>query len=154
MNRSILLVFISVLFCLGAYAQEPKNNLRKTIVQLRQDFPDLVENGISNGYKRYKSPKAEVYFNTMDGIVTEESTYIFEDGNFLQDYYNSLLNSFSKSTDERDRRRGETYDITSFYYSYFRVKISLYYNSHIAIEYCLNEHSTDLHDKIRQRRGW
>ncbi len=68
MKRLPLLLFLFTTVAL--FAQEPGNNLRKTIPQLRQSFPDLIVWGYERGgIQNYKSPEADILFETKNGIV-------------------------------------------------------------------------------------
>ena len=51
--RRIFLFIISIIITSALWAQEPGNNLRKTISQIRQDFPNLKYNRDDKGYEMY-----------------------------------------------------------------------------------------------------
>jgi hypothetical protein len=115
MKRLPLLLFLFTTVAL--FAQEPGNNLRKTIPQLRQSFPDLIVWGYERGgIQNYKSPEADILFETKNGIVIAEfASFEGEDG-YLQGLYQSLLKSFSKNA--KTYRWGGNKNSISFFYSY------------------------------------
>lgn len=152
--KKLFILFILLCVGLHSFSQEPKNNLRKSVEQLRKDFPDLIKTEDKGNVTSYKSPQADVYFKVTNNKVTNEYMYIFDDNDFLYDLYISLCNSFKKGEDWHRIRTGETYHITKFFYSYFVVKISYYYNNHIAISYALDAYDDDVFDRDKKRRRY
>jgi hypothetical protein len=136
MKRLPLLLFLFTTVAL--FVQEPGNNLRKTIPQLRQSFPDLIVWGYERGgIQNYKSPEADILFETKNGIVIAEfASFEGEDG-YLQGLYQSLLKSFSKNA--KTYRWGGNKNSISFFYSYFHVYISYTPNESVSISYDLNQ---------------
>jgi hypothetical protein len=136
MKRLPLLLFLFTTVAL--FAQEPGNNLRKTIPQLRQSFPDLIVWGYERGgIQNYKSPEADILFETKNGIVIAEFASIEGEDGYLQGLYQSLLKSFSKNA--KTYRWGGNKNSISFFYSYFHVYISYTPNESVSISYDLNQ---------------
>lgn len=69
--KYLILMLMTLAFTITMSAQEPGNNLRKSISELRQKFPDLMETESSGGIIKYKSPKAEAYFHVKNDMVIE-----------------------------------------------------------------------------------
>lgn len=79
--RQIFLFIISIIITSALYAQEPGNNLRKTISQIRQEFPNLKYNRNDKGYDMYNSAAEDRDFTSFyfkNGILVGEYTYIFD----------------------------------------------------------------------------
>lgn len=135
MKRLYLFPLIAI-FALNILSQEPANNLRKTVQELRLKFPDLKTWGGQGEIINYKSKEANVLFETKDGkVISEYTTYEGDDG-FLQMWYNSLIESFSKNA--RHFLWGTNKNSISFFYSYFNIYISYHPNESVTISYSLN----------------
>lgn len=136
--KRIALLGLTLIVSMVLFAQEPGNNLLKTIPELRQSFPDLVVWGYErSGIQDYKSPGAEVLFETKSGIViTEFAMFDGEDG-YLRGLYRELLNSFSKNA--KHYLWGSDKRSISFFYSYFHVYISYKPYENVSITYELNQ---------------
>lgn len=135
MKRFFLFSLIAI-FALNILSQEPANNLRKTVRELRLKFPDLKTWGGNGGIINYKSKEANVLFETKDGIVISEYTTYEGDDGFLQLWYNSLIESFSKTA--RHFLWGTNKKSITFFYSYFHVAIFYDPNEKVTIMYLLN----------------
>lgn len=73
--KRLALIITSLFITVALPAQEPGNNLRKTVTELRRSFPDLVVWGYErSGIQDYKSPEANILFETKKGIVINEFT--------------------------------------------------------------------------------
>lgn len=130
---------ISLLFFLSTNAQVPGNNLGKSITAVQQVFPNLSFLREEKGYQVYKSKGEDDDFTSFyfsNGSLVGEYTYIFDysHSGYIADLYRSLLNSFSKYGGKTKRNKGNSYDITFFYYSNFIVKIANY-NTQLQIYY-------------------
>ena len=140
--RRVFLFIISILFVSALYAQEPGNNLRKTISQIQQEFPNLKYNRDDKGYNIYNSAGEDRDFTSFyfkNGILVGEYTYIFDYSGspYINDLYFSLINKFAKYGGRHYRTKNSGYDITYFKYSYFTVKFANYGNQ-LQIYYELN----------------
>lgn len=149
MKKFISLLFFILTVCLSSYSQELGNNLHKNLNQIKQSFPNLVYLHKKNGYDVYKSAGEDEDFTCFyfdNGKVVGEYTYIFDymGSGFINDLYNSLLNSFSKSNAKQKRRRSSTSDVTFFYYSDFIVKIANYRNSQLQLYYEVKGYNIEL----------
>lgn len=140
--KKILALSVLLFFFLGLKAQEPGNNLGKSVVQIQQKFPNLTFLRQEKGYQVYKSKGdgddfTSFYFS--NGMLVGEYDYIFDysGSGFISNLYRSLLNSFAKFGSKYKRNRNAGYDITFFYYSDFIVKIANY-NTQLQIYYELN----------------
>ena len=96
--RQIFLFIISIIITSALYAQEPGNNLRKTISQIRQEFPNLKYNRNDKGYDMYNSAAEDRDFTSFyfkNGILVGEYTYIFDysGSSYIHDLYHSLINT-------------------------------------------------------------
>lgn len=140
--KQIFLFIISIIITSALYAQEPGNNLRKTISQIRQEFPNLKYNRNDKGYDMYNSAAEDRDFTSFyfkNGILVGEYTYIFDysGSSYIHDLYHSLINTFAKYGGKHYRTTSSGYDITYFRYSYFTVKFANYGNQ-LQIYYELN----------------
>lgn len=133
MKKIFLFLAFVIAVTINCFAQEPGNNLGKSLSQIKQSFPNLVYLHKKSGYDCYKSAGDDDDFTcfTFDnGKVVGEYTYIFDymSDRYITDLYNSFYKSFSKSNAKQKRSRGRTYDATFFYYSDFIIKIANYEN--------------------------
>ena len=140
--RRIFLLIISFIISSALYAQEPGNNLRKTISQIQQAFPNLKYNRDDKGYSVYTSNAEGRDFTSFyfkNGILVGEYTYIFDYSgtSYIHDLYHSLINTFAKYGGKHYRTTNSGYDITYFRYSYFTVKFANY-GTQLQIYYELN----------------
>lgn len=140
--RRIFLFIISFIITSALYAQEPGNNLRKTISQIQQEFPNLKFNRNDKGYSVYTSEAEDRDFTSFyfkNGVLVGEYTYIFDysGSSFINDTYYSLIKNFAKYGGKHYRTKNSGYDITYFRYSYFIVKFANYGNQ-LQIYYELN----------------
>lgn len=140
--RRIFLFIISIIITSALWAQEPGNNLRKTISQIRQEFPNLKYNRDDKGYEMYNSAAEGQDFTSFyfkNGILVGEYTYIFDYSgtSYIHDLYYSLINTFAKYGGKHYRTTNSGYDITYFRYSYFTVKFANY-GTQLQIYYELN----------------
>ena len=133
--KRFLLLSIIIIFALSIQAQEPGNNLRKTVRELRLKFPDLKTWGRQGETLCYKSPEAEAFFYIKDGKVISEFSFIDGEDGFLKMWYSSLIKEFSKSA--RHFTWGTNKNSIILYYSYFEVHISYEPNEHVYISYSL-----------------
>ena len=134
--KRLSFLLLSILMCISLFAQEPGNNLRKTIPQLRQSFPDLVIWGYErSGIQNYKSPEADILFETKNGIVIAEFASFEGDDGYLQGLYQSLIKSFSRNA--KSYRWGRDKNSINYYYSHFYVYISYTPNESVSISYDL-----------------
>ena len=140
--KRLSLIILSLSLSVVLFAQEPGNNLRKTLAQIQQRFPNLQYNREKDGYLLYNSPGEGQDFTCFyfsSGRVVGEYTYIFDysDSGYITDLYNSLLNSFAKCGGKHWRSKDSKYDITYFRYSYFTIKVANY-GDQLQLEYELN----------------
>lgn len=141
MKRTILLI-TATFISLAIFAQEPGNNLRKTISQIQQNFPNLKYSREDKGYNVYLSASDGEDFTSFyfsNGRLVGEYTYIFDysGSGYITDMYNSLISDFAKYGSRHKRSTSSSYDITFFYYSDFIVKIANYHTQ-LQIYYELN----------------
>lgn len=134
--KKTLLLFVLFALSVAVFSQEPANNLRKTIPELRSSFPDLVQWGSA---EYYKSPEANILFTVDKGKVVREFTIFEGEEPFLKDLYQNLLVTFSKNV--KGYLWGNNKNSISFFYSYFYVYISYEPYENVSISYVLNGYS-------------
>lgn len=132
MKKTLFFLFLFLNISLISFAQEPGNNLLKTIPELREKFPDLIEWGM---YGHYKSPESNILFGTKKGVVISEFTIFEGEDGFLQDLYDSLVQSYSKSA--RNYIKDKDRNSITYIYSNFSVSISYTYDKNLSISYDL-----------------
>lgn len=148
MKRISLLLLLFIL-SISLFAQEPGNNLGKTISQIQQEFPNLAFLRYDKGYQVYNSAGDDEDFTSFyfsNGRVVGEYTYIFEyasDGRFITDLYISLINRFAKYGARHNRSKSSSYDITYFYFPNFIVKFANYHTQ-LQIYYELNGYQINI----------
>lgn len=141
--KQLALFTISFFISLSLFAQEPGNNLRKSLAQIQQSFPNLKYLHEDKGYKVYKSSGEDEDFTTFyfnnNGLLVGEYTYIFDysGSGYITDLYNSLFNRFAKYGVKHKRSTSPSYDVTFFYFSNFIVKFANYHTQ-LQIYYELN----------------
>ena len=140
--KRFLLFILFTLVSITFFAQGPGNNLRKSLAQIQQSFPNLKYFQNEKGYQVYKSASEDEDFTCFyfsNGRVVGEYTYIFDysGSGYITDLYNSLLNKFSQYGGRHKRNTNSGYDITFFYYPDFIVKIANY-RTQLQLYYELN----------------
>jgi hypothetical protein len=124
------------------YAQEPGNNLRKTISQIKQDFPNLKYNRDDKGYNINSAAEDRDFtsFYFKNGVLVGEYTYIFDysRSSYINDLYSSMINNFSKYGGKHYRTTNSGSDVTYFRYSYFTIKLANY-GTQLQLYYELND---------------
>lgn len=141
MKKFFAVLILSVLF-LSVNAQEPGNNLGKSIAQIQSSFPNLSYLREEKGYQIYKSNAEDDDFTSFyfsNGRLVGEYTYMFDysGSRFITDLYYSLLKNFAKYDAKRKRNTSSDYDVTFFYFPNFIVKIANY-KTQLQIYYELN----------------
>ena len=131
---SLLLLFTTI----AISAQEPANNLRKSIPELKQKFPDLIRWGGYDNEPNYKSPKANTLFTIKNNQVAIEFTLIEGENDYLNDLFSVLVDRF-RSGSKRELWSNDRKSI-SIFYSYFYVYISYSPFRNISIKYQLNSY--------------
>lgn len=128
----LFLVFLSI----SVAAQEPGNNLRKTVRELRTTFQDLVSWGSQGDIIYYKSVESEILFGTKNGIVISEFALFEGEDGYLRKLYESLCSSFLKYNNRH--LWGDNNRSLHLFYSYFTVTI--FYNPYekVSIMYDLD----------------
>ena len=136
MRKVLSLLFLFT--TLAIFAQEPANNLRKTIPELKQKFPDLVRWGGYESEPNYKSPKANTLFTIKNNRVAIEFTMIVGDNDYLYDLFTTLVERFRRGSNKvlwsNDKKS------ISIFYSYFFVYLSYTPYSNVSIKYQLNSY--------------
>lgn len=89
------MVLFSIILCVNA--QEPGNNLGKSLASIQQSFPNLSFLRTENGYQIYKSNGEGNDFTSFyfsNGRLVGEYTYIFDysRSGYITDAYRSLIN--------------------------------------------------------------
>ncbi|MBO6118452.1 MAG: hypothetical protein J6P44_07920 [Bacteroidales bacterium] len=126
--RRIIIILIVTLYSYNVFAQEPGNNLGKTLEQLRINNPDLTYDGVENGCNKYFHRDVDEHGGTLylwylyNNSVIEERMYIFDDNDFPFDFYFGMVETLNKSP-YRNRIQHNTYWYT-YYFSYFSIDIS------------------------------
>lgn len=96
---SILLFLAITTMC---FAEEPGTNLGKTLAQIKSEFPDLrFFKETSKGTEYIDGDPSEGivgFFTFRSNRVVEECFIVQSDNGFARDWYNSLVNKFSKHT--------------------------------------------------------
>ena len=135
--RKILLLLLLII-TVSTSAQEPANNLGKSISELRQSFPDLVRWGGYDNEPNYKSPKANTLFTFKNNQVAIEFTMITGENGYLYDLFTTLVERFRSGSNKvlwsNDKKR------ISIFYSYFYVSISYTPYRDVSIKYQLNSY--------------
>ena len=135
--KRLTLIILSLILTVVVFAQEPGNNLRKTIPELRRSFPDLIAWGYEHdGIQNYKSPESEILFETMNGIVISEFAMFEGEDGYLRDLYRALLQSFSKNA--KGSIWADDKKSVSIFYSYFYIYLSYTPYESVSISYTLN----------------
>lgn len=131
--KKIIIVFF-LLIAAVAGAQEPGNNLRKSVSELRASFPDLVQWGYPRGeFTDYKSPANEILFGVKNGIVISEFTYFEGPDSYLRDLYSALCGSFLQYPNQH--LYGNNGKSLHLLYSYFSVSIHYSPGEDVSITY-------------------
>lgn len=119
----ILFLAFQLLIPVVSNAQEPKNNLGKTINQLRQIFPKLKYVEERNGMSEYTSDG--ITFTIKHNKVVAESMGIDEGRIFGYTWFNAMMESFEKTSYKRATPLSEdNYTLTrTFYYSDFWITL-------------------------------
>lgn len=123
MKKILLLIVLILIANVTSFAQsEPKNNLRKSLYELKADFPNLIYWTEYGGKSMYKS--GDILFELKNNIVIAEFMSVEDDekNGFPYYWYQSLLEAFNK-TKYIHRIKGEDSNII-YFYSYFTVSIS------------------------------
>lgn len=122
MKKILLLIVLLLIVNVTSFAQsEPKNNLRKSLCELKADFPNLIYWTEYGGNSMYKSD--DILFELKNNIVIVEFMSVEDDENngFPYFWYQSLLEAFNK-TKYIHRIKGDSNII--YFYSYFTISIS------------------------------
>lgn len=152
--KRLSFLLLSILMCMSLFAQEPGNNLRKTIAQIQQGFPNLKFNRNDRGYQIYNSASEGKDFTSFyfsNGRLVGEYSYFFDytDSGYITDLYHSLLNGFAKYGGKHWRTTNSSYDITYFRYSYFTVKVANY-GTQLQLYYELNSLNIEISPLIER----
>ena len=135
--RKILLLLLLII-TVSTSAQEPANNLGKSVSELRQRFPDLVRWGGYESEPNYKSPKANTLFTIKNNRVVIEFTMIVGENDYLHDLFSTLVERFRSGSNKvlwsNDKKS------ISIFYSYFYVSISYTPYRDVSIKYQLNSY--------------
>ena len=127
----LLLLFNSVVI----FAQEPANNLGKSISELRQKFPDLIRWGGFDNEPNYKSPKANTLFTIIHNHVAIEFTLIEGNDDYIHDLFSALVDRFQKGS--RRVLWSNDRNSISIFYSKFYVYLSYTPYKNVSIKYQL-----------------
>lgn len=136
--RKVLLLLILLFITVTTSAQEPANNLGKSVSELKQSFPDLVRWGGYESEPNYKSPKANTLFTIKNNRVAIEFTMIVGENDYLYNLFSTLVERFKRGSNKvlwsNDKKS------ISIFYSYFYVYISYTPYSDVSIKYQLNSY--------------
>lgn len=140
--KRLSLLLLSLTLFLTASAQQPGNNLRISLAQIQQAFPNLRFDREEKGYQIYRSDGDDGDFTSFyfsNGRLVGEYTYIFDycGSGYITELYNSLISNFAKYGGKQKRSQSSNYDVTFFYYSDFIIKIANY-QTQLQIYYELN----------------
>lgn len=119
MKRTIVLAILLTCLSLGVYSAEPKNNLFKTLPELRTTFPDLKLWSNQGSYQMYTSDG--VFFDVKDNRVFAEYMLVEGEG-FAYDWFCAMRNSL-KNTSYRYITEDKP-TIFEVMYSTFTIRIS------------------------------
>lgn len=105
MIKRLLILFTVVLWatCIQAQTNEPKNNLGKTVSQLRMKFPNLSYKEQRNGLTEYESDGID--FTFKNGVVVAETMGIDGGKSFCYDWFCSMEKTFMKTEYKRETGR-------------------------------------------------
>lgn len=123
MKKILFLIVLILIVNVTSFAQsEPKNNLRKSLYELKADFPNLIYWTEYGGVSMYKSDN--ILFELKNNIVIAEFMSVKDDKNngFPYYWYQSLLEAFNK-TKYIHCIKGKDSNII-YFYSYFTISIS------------------------------
>lgn len=127
MKKIILSIFALLSITLSTIAQEPQNNLGKSLEQLKAKFPELIYWTETSEGTMYKYGE-ELAFIIKNGRLVSESMFVEGNGSYPYDWFLATVKAFLKTN--YIHKFGDEKSIV-FIYSYFQVHImySSYKNS-------------------------
>ena len=127
MKKIILSIFALLSITLSTIAQEPQNNLGKSLEQLKAKFPELIYWTETSEGTMYKYGE-ELAFIIKNGRLVSESMFVEGNGSYPYDCFLATVKAFLKTN--YIHKFGDEKSII-FIYSYFQVHImySSYKNS-------------------------
>lgn len=127
MKKIILSIFALLSITLSTIAQEPQNNLGKSLEQLKAKFPELIYWTETSEGTMYKYGE-ELAFIIKNGRLVSESMFVEGNGSYPYDWFLATVKAFLKTN--YIHKFGDEKSII-FIYSYFQVHImySSYKNS-------------------------
>lgn len=127
MKKIILSIFALLSITLSTIAQEPQNNLGKSLEQLKAKFPELIYWTETSEGTMYKYGE-ELAFIIKNGRLVSESMFVGGNGSYPYDWFLATVKAFLKTN--YIHKFGDEKSII-FIYSYFQVHImySSYKNS-------------------------
>lgn len=131
MKKCIFLLFLQ--FAAVAMAQEPGNNLRKSLSELRASFPDLIAWGYPGEISHYKSPTNNILFDVKKDMVISEYTYFEGPDSYLRDLYSALISSFLQYPNQHFY--GDNGKTLHLVFSYFTIAIFYKPGEDVSIMY-------------------
>ncbi len=124
MKKSILL-FLLVELCVNCFSQEPGCNIGKSLVTMKQEFPDLryvKTDSKGDEYEDgYPQDGIAFFFYFKNGYVIEECMICQSNDGFPYMWYGSLVKSFTKKYNYALVANEMNYK--KFMFSYFYVNI-------------------------------
>lgn len=119
----ILFLVLLLLIPMVSNEQEPKNNLGKSLGQLRQNFPNLRYVETRDGLTEYTSDG--VTFTFKNNKVVAESMGVDEGRSFGYEWFNAMMKSFEKTSYKRATQLHEDNSTLTrtFYYSDFWITL-------------------------------
>ena len=125
-------LFVLLCLILPAIAQEPQNNLGKSLEQLKVIFPEIKYWAESSEGTMYKYGDEMVFIIKGDRLVSE-TLYVEGDGNYPHDWFLATAKAFLKTN--YIHKFGDEKSII-FIYSYFQVHLMYSsYNNSASISY-------------------
>lgn len=119
MKKNILSLFALLCITLSTIAQEPQNNLGKSLEQLKTKFPELVYWTETSEGTMYKYGN-EIAFIIKNDRLVSESMFVEGDGSYPYNWFLATVKAFLKTN--YIHKFGDDKSIT-FIYSYFQVHI-------------------------------
>lgn len=123
--KRVSLFILSLIVPVILFAQEPGNNLRKSLNEMKQKFPELRYIKTDQKGDEYEDGYPEdgiaTFFYFRNGYVIEEAMIIQGTNGFPYDWYSTQVNAF-KSKNNYIRYIPKPGHIT-FIYSYFKIEL-------------------------------
>mgnify|MGYP006872985860 CR=1 FL=1 len=123
--KRIIIIFVLSVFLLGANAQEPGNNLRKSLSVIKQEFPELryiKTDAKGDEYEDgYPEEGVATFFYFRNGYVIEEAMILQDTNDFPYEWYKSQVHAFKSKNNYLQYIPKSGHN--TFVYSYFNIEL-------------------------------